>query len=138
MLPPLPFLLFQEAGINFFDGFRTGMIRSKGLLIDDNGALEERLSILVLALTLIEGGQVVEPGRQVRMLRAYIRRSSLGQSFLKSAVGRREPKYATQWSTCTTKGTLPQRYPPLIRHRRTPSCCRIWAAPVSRKSRGVA
>ncbi len=55
MLPPLPFLLFQEASIILFDGFRTGMIRSKGPLIDDNGTLEERLSLLVIALAPVTG-----------------------------------------------------------------------------------
>jgi hypothetical protein len=50
LLPPLPLLLLQEAGIVLLDGFRIRVVRSTGLLVDSERTLQERLGLLVRAL----------------------------------------------------------------------------------------
>ena len=46
------------------------MIRAESLLIDSEGALEERLGLAVAAGGLVERGQIVEPGGEVGVLGA--------------------------------------------------------------------
>src|SRR5260221_9467208 len=68
LLSPPPFFLFQETSIILLDGFRGRVVRSKGLFIDGDSALQEWLGLLVLALAVVECCQVVETSSYIGML----------------------------------------------------------------------
>src|SRR5260221_7375041 len=68
LLSPPPFFLFQETSIILLDGFRGRVVRSKGLFIDGDSALQEWLGLLVLALAVVECCQGVETSSYIGLL----------------------------------------------------------------------
>jgi hypothetical protein len=66
LFPSLPFL--KECGVVLSKGHGVGMLWAEHLLVDSDGSLVERLSLLILALLLVEECQVVEASSCVGML----------------------------------------------------------------------
>ena len=58
----------EEIVIVFSNSFRVGVLGSQHAFVDGQGALEERLGLLVLPLVAVEVGQVIETAGGVGVL----------------------------------------------------------------------